>query len=377
VLPSLVYKIVMGDIRTIKCRLEVESAQADALNETLSAFARACNHVSDASRQAGETRQFCLHRLCYRNVREKFGLSANLAVRAIARVASAKKGESFRPTSVDFDERILSFRERDWTFSLTTTKGRVRLKAVLGDYQKSALAGRKPTSAQLVCKGGVYYLHIQVKSPAPEVRQVSDYLGVDLGLANIATDSTGQQFSGEGVERNRRRRTVARKQYQRAGTKSAKRRLRKMAGRQARYQRHVNHVVSKTVVEKAKTLNAGVALENLLGIRGRTEKTAGKALRQRLGNWSFYQLRQFIEYKARREGVPVVLVKAAYSSQTCSSCGHCEEANRSSQSVFHCEHCLHSMNADENAALNIRAWAVCKPAPKVSALRGQGQSPCL
>lgn len=367
----------MNSIRTICCRLEIEPDQVEALERTLSAFAQACNLVAAVRLQTDEKSQFGLHRLCYQQIRQQFSLPANLAVRAIARVAAGKKGELFRSTSVDFDARIFSFRESDWTFSLTTVVGRLRLRAVLGDFQRQALAGQKPSSAQLVQRKERYYLHVQVKTRVAEPAPVEEYLGVDLGLASIATDSTGQQFSGQEVERQRRRRTIARKQYQRKGTRSAKRRLRKMAGRQARYQRQINHIVSKTVVGKAKALGVGIALEDLSGIRNRVERTASRAFRQRLGNWGFYQLRVFVEYKARREGVPVVLVDPAYSSQTCSVCGHCERGNRTTQSLFRCLHCAYSANADENAARNLRAWAVCKPAPKVSTLTGQEQSPWL
>lgn len=364
-------------IRTICCKLDLLPEQADALAATAEAFAKACNYVLAVKAKSGEVSQFGLHKLCYEQVRQRFGLSANLAVRAIARVAAAKKGKAFNRASVDYDARLFSFREKDWSFSLNTVAGRIRLKAVVGEFQKMHLAGQKPTSAQLVCRKGCFYLNVQVKAEVKPAAAVGEFLGVDLGLARIATDSTGEFFSGEQVEQLRQRRSISRKQYQRAGTKSAKRRLRKMAGRQARFQKQVNHVISKRLVAKAKALSAGIALENLSGLRGRTEKTASRKLRSRIGNWSFHQLRAFIEYKACAEGVPVVLVNPAYSSQTCSACGHCERANRRNQSEFACLHCGLSMNADWNAALNIKAWADRKPAPKVSTCKGQGQSPRL
>jgi len=364
-------------MRTISCRLIVAPDQEKALAQTLVAFAGACNDVAGVRQRTGTGHRFALHKLCYADIRRQFGLSANLAVQAIARVAAAKTGQCFAVSSVGYDARTFSFRERDWTFSLNTVAGRIRLNTLLGEFQRRHLTGQSPTSATLVCRRGRYFLQVQVKSVAPPVATVNDFLGVDLGLAQIATDSTGAAFTGEPVERLRRRRTIARKQYQRAGTKSAKRRLRRMAGRQSRYQKHINHVVSKTLVAKAKALGVGLALENLSGLRTRTQPTARRRLRERLGNWGFFQLRTFVEYKARREGIPVVLVQPAYSSQTCSDCGHCERGNRRTQSEFVCRHCGLSLNADHNAARNIRAWAVRKPAPKVSAAFSQEQSPRL
>jgi putative transposase len=352
-------------IRTISCLLEVSAEQKSALTETMKAFAGACNYILTHSPQQ-KPHRFALHKQFYQTVRNQFGLSANLAQQVIARVAASKKSKAFRSTSVSYDAKIFSFREKDWTFSLNTTQGRIRVLTKLEDFQRKYLTGQKPTSATLVYRKGKFFLNVQVKQTVPDPKPVKDYLGVDLGLTNIAVDSTGEAFSGEQVERNRVRRATARTQYQRTGTKSAKRRLKKMAGRQARFQKHTNHVISKRLIAKAKTLGLGLALENLSGVRGRAEKTASRSLRERIGNWGFYQLRAFIEYKALREGVPVVLVNPAYTSMTCSACGHCEKANRVNQAEFICKTCELSVNADENAARNIRAWAVCKPARKVS-----------
>ena len=184
-------------------------------------------------------------------------------------------------------------------------------------------------------------------------------MGVDLGLVNIATDSQGETFSGAEINRNRRRRATARKQHQRKGSKRARRKLKGLSGRQRRFQAAVNHKISKELVAKAKALGVGIAMEDLSGIRDRIEPTATKAFRRRFGNWGFYQLQEFVIYKAKLAGVLVVYVDPAYTSQTCSRCGHCQKGNRKSQAEFYCQHCDYSANADFNAALNLReeAWA--------------------
>ena len=115
--------------------------------------------------------------------------------------------------------------------------------------------------------------------------------------------------------------------------------------------RDINHQISKLLVEKAKDTGRAIALEDLGGIRDRV--TVRKSQRARHHSWSFFQLRSFIEYKAKRAGVPLVLVDPRNTSRTCSVCGHCEKKNRKSQSEFVCRSCGHSMNADVNAALNI------------------------
>src|SRR5947209_3758960 len=145
----------MQTTRTICCKLDVDPAKAAEIDATLDAFAAACNHVADVARAHGITGKFRLQKVCYKEIRERFGLSANLAIRAIARVAAAlqvqeKRHSVFRPTSIDYDARIFSFRVRDWTFSLTTLNRRIRLATILGAFQRDALKGRDPTAAQLV-----------------------------------------------------------------------------------------------------------------------------------------------------------------------------------------------------------------------------------
>jgi IS605 OrfB family transposase len=243
--------------------------------------------------------------------------------------------------------------------------GRIIVPFLAGKYFAGNLHAMQG-QADLVYRNGTFYLYATADVPEYPTDNVDAFLGVDLGIANIATDSTGEQFSGELIDRNRRRRTTARKQYQRKGTKNAKRRLKLMSGRQCRFQRQTNHEISKQLVTKAKALGCGIALEDLKGIRDRIEPTVSKAFRRRFGNWSFAHLRHCIEYKAKLAGVPVEFVNPRNSSRTCSQCGHCDKANRQTQDKFHCRHCDYSCHADFNAALNISAWAFNSQAPKAA-----------
>lgn len=346
----------MDAVRTICVKLSPTPEQSAAMADTLRVFAAGCNRAAEACRDLRTSNKFVVQKAAYRSVRE-LGLSANLAIRAIARACGAARlvrNAAFAPTSVGYDQRTFSFRESDWTFSLTTTAGRVRMVASLGGYQRASLAGRTPTSATLVRRNGLFYLHVQVKDAAPESAAAADVLGVDLGIANIATDSDGRQYSGRAVERVRRKHNLQRKRLQRRGTRGAKKKLGRVSGKEARFRRHENHTISKSVVESAKRTGRSIALEDLKGIRERVTARGGDA-RNRLSGWAFYQLRAFIEYKARRAGVAVLTVNPRGTSRTCSACGHCEKANRTSQDRFSCRSCGHEAHADENAARNIRA----------------------
>jgi putative transposase len=140
-----------------------------------------------------------------------------------------------------------------------------------------------------------------------------------------------------------------------------------LAGKEARFRRHENHVISKAIVQTAKGTGRGIGLEDLKGIRDRITARSGDA-RNRLSDWSFHQLYGFLLYKAQDAGIPIVQVDPRNTSRTCSVCGHCEKANRKSQEEFLCKHCGFSANADWNAARNIalRAQGASKPSSELA-----------
>jgi IS605 OrfB family transposase len=142
-----------------------------------------------------------------------------------------------------------------------------------------------------------------------------------------------------------------RRKLQKKQTDSARRRLKKLSGKEARFAKDTNHCISKRIVAKAKDTGRGIALEDLGGIRDRI--TALRPQRVTLHSWSFDDLRQKISYKAKRAGLPVVAVAPRNTSRTCPGCGCIDKHNRPSQSVFTCVACGFSGLADHIAAITI------------------------
>jgi IS605 OrfB family transposase len=190
-----------------------------------------------------------------------------------------------------------------------------------------------------------------VKSLAPEPTEPNGILGVDLGVTNLAVTSDGEMFSSAQVRGLRRRHRRLRARLQAKGTRAAKRKLRQRRRKEARFARHVNHVVSKQIVASAKGSGRGIALEDLKGIRDRI--TVRRTQRATFSAWSFHELRSFLTYKAEAAGVPVFLVDPRNTSRTCPACGHVDKANRKSQAVFCCVVCQYSGLADHVAAIII------------------------
>jgi IS605 OrfB family transposase len=353
--------VLMEQVLTIVCKLNPTLEQSVTLEKTLQRFADACNYINStvSSKVTNKNR---IQAETYKNVRAQFGLSANLAVRACARVAANRKTgkpvKFFKPTSADYDARIFDYKEKEQFVSLSTIDGRERIPLVLGNYQIGKLKGKKPTSATL-CKhkDGTFHIHIQVKEVAPDPSPSKDVIGVDLGRRDIAVTSTGESWDGKPLSQAKDKLARVRASVQKKGTKGAKRLLKRLSGREKRFQAWVNHNISKSIIVQAKSSGCSVAVEDLTGIRERTnQKSRSKTERRRSNGWAFYQLRQFLEYKGIQAGVEVIPVSPRYTSQTCSECLHI--GNRSSKN-FKCNNprcAKHNqlVDADLNGAMVIR-----------------------
>jgi putative transposase len=345
---------------TIQLQLLPTAEQAALLLGTMCRVNEAATFAARTGFDAGVFSQPSIHKRAYREIRERFGLSAQLAVRAIGKACEAFARDKtvcpvFRPDgAITYDQRNLSFKGLD-RVSLSTLTGRQIVGLVYGEYQAERF-DRIKGQCDLVHRQSKFYLLATVDLPEAPPALVKDFVGVDLGIVQIATTDEGESFTGKPVEESRRRNARARQTYQRRCSRSARRRLRQLARRQARYQRDINHCISKKIVAKALASGCGIAVEELTGIRERA--TVRRRQRGRLGNWSFAQLRQFLAYKARLAGIPLVAVDPRHTSQTCSACGHRERANRKTQAEFVCKHCGYSSNADHNGARNIRSRAL-------------------
>jgi putative transposase len=342
---------------TLQLQLLPSEAQKADLLRTMEAFNEAATFAAAQGFAAGYFGQVNLHRIAYASIRERFGLSSQMAVRAIAKAVEVfqrnrTRCPTFKPHgAVTYDQRILSFKGLT-EVSLWTLAGRLRMSFVCGAYQK-ALQGRIKGQADLVYRDQKFYLLCTIDLSEPPPLQITDAIGVDLGIINLATDSTGEIFSGGKVEEVRQRYARRRADLNHCGTKSARRRLRKIRKREANFRRTENHRISKRLVSKAKATASRIVFEDLKGIRERV--TVNGQERAKHSGWAFFQLQYFAGYKARLAGVPVVHVNPRNTSRTCSECGHCDKANRRSQAEFYCRHCGYFCHADINAAKNIRA----------------------
>jgi len=342
---------------------------------TMERYNAACNAASSIAFSERQFSNIGLQKRLYYQVRETFSLSAQMTQLAIRKVAASYRSTkeaikernkvlaplgkplkslteiSFRAHgAICYDARVLSIgRNR---VSIWTLDGRIKLWYTRPQYFPAVTTVKQ---TDLIYRDGAFWLYATVETPDVEPTEPTEYLGVDLGVVNIATTSDGEVFSSAATEKVRQRYGRLRGVLQKTGTKSAKRKLRKISGRECRFKTNTNHVISKRIVCAAGDTKRGIALENLTGILLRT--TVKKTRRERQHKWAFHQLRSFIEYKARRAGVGVKVIDGAYTSQRCSACGFVHPDNRPTQAAFRCLACGHTENADLNAARNIAARA--------------------
>jgi len=346
---------------TAKIKLSPTPEQHKALKDTLYRMNQACDWISARAWEEKVFGKFQLQPYVYEQVREDFGLGAQVTIRAIGKVTDAykvgkKSQRKFKALGAfPYDHHILKLWTSTRIVSIWTLNGREKMPFLAGERQLELLEG-KHKETDLAYIAGDFYLFVTCEVDEPDERDVEEYLGVDLGIVNIATDSDGNTYAGGVVNGLRKRHHKMRSRLQSKGTKSARHLLRNRSRKEQRFASDVNHCISKELVVRAKRTGRGIALEELTGIRDRVR--VRKAQRRQHSSWSFHDLRMKIEYKAKLFGIPVIAVDPRNTSRTCNECGHCEKANRQSQDRFECKSCGHVSNADYNAARNIAGRAV-------------------
>jgi putative transposase len=351
--------------RTVRLKLTPTPEQAQTLRETIAQFTAVYNHVCAKGWELQNGNAYTLHRLTYRDCRnEQPTLVADLHVQARQKAAEAvrsaialsKRGRKVNgPQSSSCPSRYNVHTYRlDWeicTVRLSTTRGRISVPFCLPNYAAYAV-GHPPATADLIEKKGRFFLHVVITLPDVPVVETGAALGVDLGVTHPAVTSAGQFLGKKHWREVSKRRLRLKRRLQANGSKSAKRHLRRLAGREQRFRRDCDHVLSKRIVTAVEP-GAVIVVENLTNIRRRVKARRGEAKR-RLHSWSFAQLKGFLEYKAEAAGRRVVGVDPRHTSQRCHACGHTHGGNRRSQADFRCRACSHTVNADLNAARNIR-----------------------
>lgn len=350
--------------RTIRLRLKPNDQEAQALSQTIERYTWSFNAVCKYGWDSNLTNGVELHKATYYEHRLETGLPSQLVCAARVKATEAlksakalrKKGQTVTcPVSkhcpIRYDARSYTVWFDRQELTILSFQGRIKLSLEVTEYYRQYL-NWKNTSADLIRdRKGRWWLHIVMETDTPKVEPTKRVVGVDLGIATPAVDSNGNKYGSDYWKQVEDRTFELRRRLQSQGTKSAKRHLKKLSGRQKRFRKDCDHVLSKRLVRSVQS-GSRLVFEDLTNIRGRAKMR--KQERRRLHGWSFAQFQSFVTYKAEAKGVKVEYVDPRYTSQKCNRCGHIERGNRPSQSEFRCKKCGYECHADLNASMNIR-----------------------
>ncbi len=342
----------------------------DIIVDTIDLYKQGLQYCVENGWELGIGNNVQLHPFVYSELR-KLGLPAQLSAACIKQACGIIKKAKSKPfinkTSVRYNTpRSFSFKNN--ILSIGTICGRVKIPINIPKYALKYFNDWKMRESLLTknYKGDYYFTFTFLKEAPTNLDLQRRVLGVDLGINNLAVTSDKQFFKSSKVKQIKRKFKFLRSKLQAKGTKSAKRLLKKISGRESRFMTWVNHNISKKIVDEFD--GSKIVMENLKGIRKRNK---GKTMNYWISNWSFFQLQSFVEYKANMKGIKVVRVAPNFTSQICSKCGKLGSRSKSS---FCCIHCGYSLNADLNASQNLaspildKRQSECKPAQHLNSV---------
>ena len=364
----------MQVIRTASIKLKVDEQLSEILLKTIDLYTKAYNFCCETAFNNNLINNgITLHKLTYSTTREylpsQFAISSrDCAVASIKQLRTKIKQDKIKRTylknkdkkpfvpkcphsklqAIRLDSHSYTFWEEKALLSLLTCSGRVKIPLQYNS-NFSKYKNWKHTSATIKFRNGNFYLNIQFQTDVNDIHKNNKYIGIDRGINKLAVTSDNRFFLGGKTKQVCAKYKRERKILQKVGTKSAKRHLCRLSGKEKRFKADINHQISKQIIS---TLIPGttIVLEDLTGIR---DNRTRKKLRSAINSWNYFQLEQFLKYKAEAKGIHIEYVDARYTSQRCSCCGFISRSNRKSQSDFRCKKCGFELNADLNAARNI------------------------
>jgi len=354
--------------RTVKLQLKPTDDQVQGLSQTLTQFTDAFNRVCAYGWEHTEKNGVRLHHATYYPVKAACtGLVSDLVIQARVKATEALKSafalkKANRQTSCPLSRQCpprynVHTYTLDWdrqTVRLSTVAGRMSVPFTVPEYAAKYVGLPVDTADLFQHADGSWWLHVVVTVEPPVVPQTDEVVGIDLGLAHPAVTSTNRFLGKQAWKATEGRYFRLKRRLQSCGSKSAKRHLRHLRGKQARFRRDCDHVLSKHLAHSAAP-GGTVVLENLTNIRQRMTARRMTATKRRMHSWSFAQLFAFLTYKAEERGLTVARVDPRHTSQQCSRCGHIARNNRRSQRRFLCRACGFTLHADLNASRNIAA----------------------
>lgn len=382
-------------IETLKLQIYPTEEQVELFQYSQQQFIKGCQCVSDYIFEHQTLKQREIHDALYYYLREAFDLPAELTASTIratlARYKAVKtklrkqrvkfldkstnewvsyrKDLSYLTQPIQFKRPVLQLvRNRSYSFlnndtlslRMITSREKVPFTFLEGNEYFDKFNDYTFGGAELLCIEGKWYVYVSAKKETPDfdVQNVQHVVGIDRGLRHLAVtfDEQGKTtfYNGKEVLNKRKHYSKLRAELQRKGTKSAKKRLKRLSRKENRWMSDMNHCITKALIDTYGP-NTLFVLEDLEGVTFNTVKRRRKEKRNEHHSWAFYQFEEFLTYKAKEIGAKVIKIDPRYTSQTCSKCGNVDKTARNLEiHEYHCKQCGYRSNDDRLAAMNIQ-----------------------
>lgn len=341
--------------RTVKIKLQNDND----LIKTIQGYSKIKQYICELGLKKKSYNKNKLHKWTYKKLRKLYPeipsailqTARDVASETLKRTKFRKKIKGREYSSMRLDKRNLRVNLEHNLISLSSVDGRKKITfndtPMTLKYKKwSAIAGT------LCFKNNNLYLNLVLEKENTKINlgdiKQTDFIGLDRGIKNIIVGSNKQFFTSSHLREVKGKYQYLRKVLQSKGTKSALRKLKRIAGREKRFVSDTNHCLSKKLANSDFKV---FAIENLKKI---SNSSKGKRFNRKLGNWSFRQFETYLQYNLEILGKLLIRVNPKYTSQMCSksNCSHIKKANRN-RNVFKCRKCGYELHSDLNASYNI------------------------
>lgn len=348
-------------IRTLRVPVFPDEKSKELLKTTFEEYSKAAQTAYDYAKTHNTINRIKVHHGIYKLFRKQSPLNSQLVINAKNKAMDVIRSLKAKNTNrnvkfknkipIRYDYRSSTIHQERYSVSLATTGKRVNLEYFLPKcYQR--YSDWEFRSFELLKRGNKYYLHFVVRKYLKSNGGHSgEFIGIDRGIRHVAVTSQNQFYNGSRLREIKNRYFRLKRGLQKKGTPSAKRKLKRTAGREKRFQKDQNHCISKNIIQNMKS-NSTIILEDLSEIRKTTKKRKRSRGSRELNSWAYFQFQLFLEYKGKEKHIEVIYVNPAYTSQQCNGCGFISKKNRT-RANFNCIGCGFDLNADLNASRNI------------------------
>lgn len=343
-------------MRSVKIHLNLREDQKESVKLTCIEFNKAYDIAAKMCIDQKSSNYYNINKLSYYTQKEQCNNLPSALIQSATKLACANykvckkqlhKKQIMKKYTMSYLIECLTMTLRGNQLTFSTVNKRIKTIITIPEWFNIRYPDRKLRSGIVKYINSDIIVILQYQLPNTDERQVGEIIGLDRGMYQIVSTSDGRNYSSKQVRAIKRKMLYNRRCLQKKGTHSAKRKLKKLSGKEQRFVRDINHCISKKLAN-----NSSVQIYVLEDLKYIKKQHKGKILNQRFNGWSYYQLEEFLRYKCESKGIQLVKVSAKYTSQRCSQCGKIDKNNRH-KNHYSCS-CGYHEHADINAAKNIR-----------------------